>query len=583
MLLSIVTGTFQRLDYLRAMVESVRRQLPIGMTYEFVIVDAGSKDGTVEWAAQQNDIHFIQQGELLGAIKAFDAGCEAAQGEYVLLLNDDVLVLDSAIIKALVHLETHPNCGAVAFGDKRPDGTKSGKYYEVGNLYGILPNGMPTGMHYAQCGLFRKWLGDACGWWGSRDKQFQPSHTYGGDNRLSAEIWMRGYTVDAVTGCAVDDRVAPDGLRERNHQQEKNIGSAYMRIYGNGVKINSLPKPENPQAERMRILYLPLFSPGYGRYKTGLFDALSNVGLVYEVDYVSNRAKVTSAVKDFQPHLILTQFHDANTIPPSALEALRTYAPGAVVVNWDGDVYMDQLTSPDMLELLKHVDLQLVVNADVLPIYAEQGIKAAYWQIGYEPVSNDLPSMPEHDILFMANAYSPARKELGAVLKELSHNVGIYGTGWGGLGSGNTFYKFDLGASLYRRCKIAVGDNQYGDKGFVSNRLFEALANGAFMLHQAIPGMEELTGLVDGVHYVSWTDYEDLGAKARSYLFNDAERQKIAAAGEAFVREHHSFDARVRELFEELLPRIEHGRSDERFETMADFVAEYGGADGIPR
>ena len=123
-----------------------------------------------------------------------------------------------------------------------------------------------------------------------------------------------------------------------------------------------------------------------------------------------------------------------------------------------------------------------------------------------------------------------------------------------------------VAAALYRRCKIAIGDNQYGDKGFVSNRLFEALANGAFLLHQTIPGLEELTGLVDGVHYVSWGDYDDLRAQARTYLADDAARRRIAAAGEAFVRAHHSFDARVQELF----TLIERGAGHGHAEPVAD-------------
>ena len=565
MLLSIVSGTYQRLDFLRAMIQSVRDQMPPSIAYEFVVVDGGSSDGTLEWAREQGDVLLIEQGELLGAIKAFDAGAEAARGEYVILANDDVMFLEGGIVRALAYLDSHPHCGAVAFADDRKATGKEGYGWQY--LSAMQSPGDPTRVVYAQVGMFRKWLGDVCGWWGSRDTALGQSHTYGGDSYLSARIWELGYTVDAVEGCAVHDRIAPDSLRERNHQIEQRIGSAYYRKYPSGVMIASQPTPAQQHREHLRIFYAPLFSEGYGRYKRGLCDALAKVGMVYEYDYVGHPNGFTKAVADFQPHLILTQFHGADMIVPEMLEKARTFAPQAVVANWNGDVYADQLTAPAMLRLLRHVDLQLVVNADVLPVYEREGIAAAYWQIGWEPVPDKLPPAPRHDLLFMANAYSPERLELESVLYELSGNVGIYGYGWKAP-TGNSFYNFAKGAALYRNCAIAIGDNQYMDKGFVSNRLFEALANGAFLLHQTVPGLEEMTGLRDGVHYVAWRDYDDLRGKARHYLRQREQCELIARQGEAFVRQYHSFDARVRELFVDLLPKAR--RSDGRAEPVAD-------------
>lgn len=560
------------------MIESARKQIPPSIPYEIVVVDGGSSDGTLDWCKAQQDVVLIEQGELLGAIRAFDAGAEAARGEFVILANDDILFLEGGIVRALAYLDGHPDCGAVAFADDRPaEGKADGYGWQF--IRAVTEAGEATSVVYAQVGMFRKWLGDEVGWWGSRDTAWGQSHTYGGDARLSAEIWARGYTVDAVEGCAVHDRIAPDNLRERNHQIEQRIASAYYRKYPDGVYIDSLPKLPNPSPEHLRILYAPLFSEGYGRYKHGLCDALARIGMVYELDYVAQPNGFTRAVAEFQPHLILTQFHGADYIVPDMLAKARTYAPRAVVVNWNGDVYADQLTSPAMLELLRHVDLQLAVNADVLPVYERAGIAAAYWQIGFEPVEN-LPPAPHHDLLLMANAYSDSRLELETVLRELGDNVGIYGHGWR-RASGNTFYNFAAGAALYRACDIAIGDNQWGDKGFVSNRLFEALANGAFLLHQTIPGLEELTGLVDGVHYVAWRDLDDLREKVRYYLQHEGERQHIAGYGEAFVRKHHSFDARVRELFVDLLPKARrfHARpepvgSSERLSVQGEVLDE---------
>jgi len=565
--LSIVSGTWNRLEHLKRMIESARSQLPVGIDIEFAIVDGGSTDGTLDYLRGQPNIHLIEHGELRGAIAAFNDGAYAARGEYVILANDDISFADGSIIRALVYLDAHPDCGAVAFADDRLAPGYEVEGYHVQTIRAIDSNGNPVDVIYPQVGMVRKWLGDLVGWWDIGDPR---QHTYGGDAALGAKIWQHGYTVDAVENCRIDDHLAPDDLRQRNHEVEQARGSAYYRRYPNGVQIASLSKPANPQRERLRILYLPLYDPSVPhRYKRGLRDALSEVGLVYEHDYLVERSPhiLYEAVETFQPHLILTQVHfPDDRLSTEMLRQARGYAPDAVVVNWCGDVYLDKLTAPPMLEFLKYVDLQLVVNADAIPVYQQHGIQSAYWQVAFEPVLGDLPPMPAHDILFLGNAYTQKRLQLGAALHRINPRleVGIYGYGWEDA-KGNTTYDFAKGASLYRNCTLAIGDNQYPDQGFVSNRIFEALASGAFLLHQVVPGLESLTGLKDGVHYAAWggsgdytRDLSDLRDKAKWWLAPDnaARRHEIAHSGEAFVREHHSFRARVRELFEVLLPKV---------------------------
>lgn len=552
-IISLVSGTWNRRVSLARMVNSFRANIPRGIAYEIILVDGGSTDGTIEWAKQQPDVTLIEQGELLGAIWAFDAGAYAATGEYVLLANDDVVFVDNSIIPALTHLEDNPLCGAVAFQDDRPS-PGYGEGFKV-QYINVLHKGKDTSAVYAQVGLFRRWLGNEAGWWGSTDPIMGSGHTYGGDNFLSARIWELGYTVDAVEAAKVFDTVTPDGLREHNHQQEQRNPGMYYKRYPTPPVIRPAPMIDNPQGERLRVLYMPIYERGYHMQqqgKRGLREALQRCGLVYEIDYVNSKYNLPAAVKAFQPHLLLTQAHAPDSIPIKQIAAAREACPEMVVVNWNGDVYTHGLTTPEMLAYLQHFDIQLVVNDSVLPDYQANGINAAYWQVAYEPVDdNNLPAMPAHDVVFLGNAYSEPRQQLGRMLQNMQGvNVGLYGRGWK-WGNGDTTYNFPAGTALYQNSKIAIGDNQYQDqRGFVSNRLFEALAAGAFLLHQTIPGLEELTGLVDGVHYVAFTDLNDLQRKVQYWLQTRRieKRIEIAAAGRAFVRQHHSFDARVDEL-----------------------------------
>lgn len=565
-LISLVSGTFNRLPSLKAMIDSFRSCMITGIEWEVIIVDGGSTDGTIRWCKSQPDITLVEQGELLGAIAAFDAGAYTANGEYVLLANDDITFIPGSVLPAIIHLESNPLCGAVAFADDRlaeksENGERYAEDFKVQTMT-VREGRKEVSKPYAQVGLVRRWLGDAAGWWGSQDAVMGwRGSTYGGDNFLSARIYELGYTVDPVKGCYVHDDVKSDDLRQRNYQVEQTNPGAYYKRFPKPPTFTGIPQLENPQQERLRVLYLPIYEKYCGKYKWGLREALQRVGLVVEIDYVNEDSNLSAIAAHFQPHLILTQVHSPDGIPADVIARMREACPTAVLVNWNGDVYTHGLTTSEMLGYLRLFDMQLSVNESAVNTLRENGIRAAYWQIGYEPLDESLiPPAIRHDVVFLANGYSEKRTKLGQILQNMAGvNVGIYGRGWR-YANGDTTYKFYEGAAIYRNAKIAIGDNQYADqRGFVSNRIFEALANGVFLLHQRIDGLEELTGLVDGVHYCAWSDENDLQKAIRYWLASkrDSQRTAIAAAGQAFVRKYHSFDARVTELLESILPMLE--------------------------
>jgi len=559
-LVSLVTGTYNRRASLARMIASFRACLLTGIEYEVIVVDGGSTDGTIAWCKSQPDITLIEQDELLGAIAAFDAGAYAATGDYVLLANDDIEFTAGSVLPAIVYLESVPTCGAVAFADDRP-APGYGDGFKVQTIT-VKYRGKEISKPYAQVGLVRNWLGVEAGWWGSLDNVMGwKGSTYGGDNFLSARIYELGYTVDTVENCKVHDDVQSDGLRERNYAVEQTNPGAYYKRFPKPPTLSDTPQLDNPQEERLRILYMPIYETYFGHYKWGLRQALARVGIVCELDYVNVGYDLAGIVGDFKPHLLLTQVHAPNGIPAGEIAAARVANPSMVLINWNGDVYTHGLTTREMLDYLRLFDMQLSVNESAVNTLRANGIKAAYWQIGYEPLDETLiPTAVRHDVVFLANGYSEKRTKLGHILQNMAGvNVGIYGRGWR-YANGDTTYKFYEGAAIYRSAKIAIGDNQYADqRGFVSNRIFEALANGVFLLHQKIDGLEELTGLVDGVHYCAWTDENDLQKAIRYWLAQkrDFDRVRIAQAGQAFVRKYHSFDARVTELLDSILPMLE--------------------------
>lgn len=563
--ISIVSGTYERLASLQRMVASARAQLPPGIRYEFVLVGVESDLPTAQWAMQQKDVTWIPHPGLLGAIRAFCDGARAASGEYVLLANDDITFGPDSIVRAIVHLETHPTAGAVAFADNRP-APGYGDALKVQTITARKDDGSAVSVPYPQVGLIRRWLGDACDWWGGNDEIMSAGHTYGGDSFLGAQIWEHGYSVDTVRECYILDHVEADGLRQRNHEIEQRNPAAYYKRYATPPLIAYSPTVNNPQRERMRILYLPILEPGNSaqrKNKRGLREALGRLGMVYELDYLSVKFDLPQLVEMYQPHLLLTQLHSAQEITPAKMAAARAIKPDMVCVNWNGDAHIHGLTSEPVLELLRHFDLQLVVNAHPLPIYRDRGIRAAYWQIGIEEPATDLPVVEPRDLVFLGNCNTRQRRELETALIAAASasklSLGMYGIGWKNP-SGETLYDFAAGEAIYRRSKIAIGDQFWGDThAFVSNRMFQALAAGAFFLQQESQGLAEYTGLQDGVHYVAWSDYDDLQRKIKlwSTAKKAAKRAEIAAAGQTYVREHFSFDAQVKKLFFDLLPMIQ--------------------------
>lgn len=565
--ISIVTGTYNRLSYLKRFVESVRASILPVLSYEIILVDGGSEDGTQAWAKAQPDVKLIEQGRLLGAVKAFNAGFELASGEYVIAGNDDIEFLGRSISRAWCFIEDNPHCGQACFHQKR--GRIRAWHVEV--MPAIL-DGERIGVHYGQVAIVPRWLGHKVGWWGNI------THTYGGDNELSANIWASGYQVLPVAGAAIIDKMAVDELREINQGDPREMAKrgqhhpdtvAFYRKWPNGPVIAKEPKWGPRELGTRRILYAPIIETGYPiqkRQKTGLRDALGATGRLIEYDYQLEaqrrgiremREELIGLARDWEPHLILLQVHSPDLIDLATIRELGDVAPGATILNWNGDYRPDHIHSPGGLNLAAAVDCQCLANASEFKRYIARGLSAAFWQIGWEPAGvghEPNGSTPRHDVLFLGNCYTEERRQLAQALQTICdgrYKLGIYGWGWpDGVATGNTLYDFEEGCRLYQAAKVAIGDQQWtAEEGYVSNRLFQAMAaGGALFCQQRFAGMEEWLGLVEGKHLLSWGNHTELREQIQYALRHEKARRRIAQAGQRYVLEHHSFVARVAEL-----------------------------------
>jgi spore maturation protein CgeB len=328
--------------------------------------------------------------------------------------------------------------------------------------------------------------------------------------------------------------------------------------------------PANPIAhdEQLRVLYLPIFEPGQAyqyEQKRGLRDAFARIGIVAEYDYVGQYNKrvdihkeITELARAYKPHLIFTQIHAMDTWSVETVKQLRAENPNSLLINWNGDYWPRVYLEPEYMQCLQWYDLCLTVNTNVVEEYAANGITSGYWQCASEEPTQEPRFSSSHDIVYMGNANCQERWDLIEALKATGYNVGVYGSGWTPeLTSGNTHYDFATSHEIVRNAKICIGDNQYNDNSaFVSNRIWETMYPGGFMLHQRVDGLQKATGLRNGLHYVVYDDLPDMLEKIHHYMQHEDERITIAERGMKYVRKKHTFDARLKSLFEDMLPEL---------------------------
>jgi hypothetical protein len=120
-----------------------------------------------------------------------------------------------------------------------------------------------------------------------------------------------------------------------------------------------------------------------------------------------------------------------------------------------------------------------------------------------------------------------------------------------GIATGRQVRGWDM-AEVYAQSKIAVNIQRklfYNPGPFVtSNRTYNAMGSGAFFINHHVDQLELL--FADGIHCAMHNDtILDLESKIDYYLQHDDERERIAAAGQALVLQHHTLEQRVHEYW----------------------------------
>src|SRR5262245_32601913 len=110
--LSIIIVSFNARSHLDRCLQSLHFAPP-ARTYETIVVDNASTDGSAEAARRWSGVQVIDAGSNVGFAAANNIGIRASSGQNLLLLNCDTLVPPGAVDTLLALLEVDPSVGVV--------------------------------------------------------------------------------------------------------------------------------------------------------------------------------------------------------------------------------------------------------------------------------------------------------------------------------------------------------------------------------------------------------------------------------------------------------------------------------------
>lgn len=111
--ISVVIGSYNRRRLLKIGIQCIRAEMARHkIPYEIIVVDGGSRDGSVSWLTSQKDIILVLQHNRTSNTSRkswgyfMNLGFKIAQGKYILMLSDDCLIVPGAIANGYKYFES---------------------------------------------------------------------------------------------------------------------------------------------------------------------------------------------------------------------------------------------------------------------------------------------------------------------------------------------------------------------------------------------------------------------------------------------------------------------------------------------
>lgn len=219
---SIIIPTFNGLSLLKACISSIRKHTFV--PYEIIIVDNGSKDGTLSYCRREK-LKLVSLPENLGFPAACNYGLRFAEGTWLMLLNNDTIATPNWLPNLLNCLNSRDDIGMVgpvsnyAFGKQKI----RERFTSISHLAHKYNRANPAVWQKTErlvgfCMLFKRELLDRVG---LIDERFTPG--YYEDDDFCYRVRLAGYHLLIARDCFVYHRGSASFKKSASYQAKKQL------------------------------------------------------------------------------------------------------------------------------------------------------------------------------------------------------------------------------------------------------------------------------------------------------------------------------------------------------------------------
>jgi GT2 family glycosyltransferase len=174
--LSIIIVNWNGCEITKQCLESIYAQTK-KISFEVIVVDNGSTDLSCEMIKNNfSQVKIIQNNENRGFAAANNQGIKEANGDFILLLNNDTIILDRALEKTLTIAKENPEAGIVGCRVLNADKSLQSSCFRFPSLLNLTLAATHLDMVF-------------------------PNHRFFGRERYAKAHWNAITEVDVLTGC----------------------------------------------------------------------------------------------------------------------------------------------------------------------------------------------------------------------------------------------------------------------------------------------------------------------------------------------------------------------------------------------
>lgn len=112
---SIIIINYNTREYLKQYLDSLRNVKSNNILIDILVVDNGSSDNSVRMVKDNYpEVGLICNDKNAGYSKAANQGIKSSDGEYIIVSNTDIIIIDNALEKMTMYIKDHNDVGIVA-------------------------------------------------------------------------------------------------------------------------------------------------------------------------------------------------------------------------------------------------------------------------------------------------------------------------------------------------------------------------------------------------------------------------------------------------------------------------------------